>query len=94
MTTEPLRELPIFGNRLASAMSFRNMTPADVQGQLRAFGLGLGEKYVYRLLSVNENRVDPRLSTVAGVRHALGVSAEWWFDPSLSAADLPHLRLE
>ena len=85
-------KMPLFGSRLTAAMAYRRMDNAELLARLRDFGLGPNDNYVYRLTSI-ARPANPTLLTLAGLRYALDIASEWWFDPTLTAADLPRLDL-
>jgi hypothetical protein len=85
--------LPAFGSRLTQAMDHADVSAAELTRRLCDFGLQPSAKYVYRLTSIREP-ANPTLATLAGLRYALDVNSEWWFNPSLTGADLPTLALE
>lgn len=87
-----LSRMPSFGSRLTDAMTHRGIDSKELTRRLQAFGLKPADSYVYDLTSI-ERPANPTLLMLAGLRDALGVSAEWWFDPTLTAADLPSLDL-
>lgn len=85
-------KLPPFGSRLAQAMTYRRMDNAELTARLRQFGLAPADNYAYRLTSISRP-ANPTHITLAGLRDALRLDAEWWFDPTMTAADLPRLDL-
>lgn len=85
-------KMPSFGSRLAQAMTYRRVGNAELTARLRQFGLEPADNYAYRLTSITRP-ANPTLITLAGLRDALAVSGEWWFDPTLTANELPNLDL-
>lgn len=86
-------QVPAFGSRLALAMTYRQLGDSELTQRLHQFGLEPGANYLYRLTST-KTPANPTLLTLAGLRAALQVSGEWWFDPRLTGANLPSLDLE
>lgn len=87
-----LAKMPSFGSRLTQAMTHRGMNNAELTARLREFGLKPAGNYAYRLASIT-NPPNPTLFTLAGLREALEVESEWWFDPTLTRSDLERLDL-